>query len=128
MTPDQFEGAVEAAIDAIPDELLDELDNVIFVVEDEPSDEQRAGAGRDNASYADDELLGLYEGLPLTERDGLYGTGELPDVITIFRGPHERCFGAEGDRVLRSEIARTVMHEVGHHFGNDEETLSAMGL
>lgn len=127
MTQGQFEEAVEAAIDAIPDEFLDELENVVFVVEDEPSDEQRASAGDDNGSFAEDELLGLYDGSPMTERDSFYGTGELPDVITIFKGPHERCFGAEGEQVLREEIARTVIHEVGHYFGNDEETLAAMG-
>lgn len=127
MTDEQFEEAVEAAIDSIPDEFFDELENVIFAVEDEPSDGQRAGAGDDNATYADDELLGLYEGTPLTERDSCYGTGELPDVITIFKGPHERCFAEDGQDVLLDEIRRTVIHEVGHYFGNDDETLAAMG-
>ena len=107
MTQEQFEAAVEAAIDSIPDELFDELDNVVFVVED--------------------ELLGLYDGSPMTERDRCYGTGELPDVITIFKGPHERCFAGDGQDVLLDEIRRTVIHEVGHYFGNDDETLAAMG-
>lgn len=127
MTQEQFEAAVEAAIDSIPDELFDELDNVVFVVEDEPSAEQRAGAGNDNASFSEDELLGLYDGSPMTERDSCYGTGELPDVITIFKGPHERCFADDGQDVLLDEIRRTVIHEVGHYFGNDDETLAAMG-
>ena len=127
MTQEQFEEAVEAAIDSIPDEFFDELENVIFVVEDEPSAEQLGCADEDNASYEADELLGLYDGTPATERDSAYGTGELPDVITIFKGPHERCFAAEGEQVLADEIRRTVIHEVGHYFGNDEETLAAMG-
>ena len=127
MTQEQFEEAVEAAIDSIPDEFFDELDNVVFVVEDEPSAEQRAGADDDNASFSEDELLGLYDGSPMTERDSCYGTGELPDVITIFKGPHERCFAEDGQDVLLDEIRRTVIHEVGHYFGNDDETLAAMG-
>lgn len=127
MTQEQFEAAVEAAIDAIPDEFFDELDNVVFVVEDEPSAEQRAGADDDNASFSEDELLGLYDGSPMTERDSCYGTGELPDVITIFKGPHERCFAGDGQDVLLDQIRRTVIHEVGHYFGNDDETLAAMG-
>ncbi len=127
MTQEQFEAAVEAAIDAIPDEFFDELENVIFVVEDEPSDEQLSCAGDENAVCVDDELLGLYDGSPMTERDSFYGTGELPDVITIFKGPHERCFAADGEDVLLDEIRRTVIHEVGHYFGNDDETLAAMG-
>ena len=125
MTQEQFEAAVEAAIDSIPNEFIDELDNVIFVVEDEPSEEQAAGADDENASFADDELLGLYDGSPLTERDSFYGTGELPDVITIFKGPHERCF--EGRERVHEEVRKTVIHEVGHYFGNDEAMLEEMG-
>ena len=127
MTDEEFEAAVEAAIDSIPDRFFDELDNVVFAVDDEPSAEQRARSGEDGAACEGDELLGLYDGVPLTERDSLYGTGELPDVITVFKGPHERCFAELGDETLRDEIRRTVIHEVGHYFGNDEETLAAMG-
>ena len=127
MTEEQFEEAVEEALDSLPDEFWDELDNVVFVVTDEPDDEQRGVAGDQNSVVEGDELLGLYEGTPLTERDGCYGTGELPDVITFFHGPHERCFAADGEDVLLDEIRRTVIHEVGHYFGNDDETLAAMG-
>lgn len=65
----------------------------------------------------------------MTERDSYYGTGELPDVITIFRGPHERCFGdgPDAEAAIAEEVRRTVIHEVGHYFGNDDETLEAMG-
>lgn len=127
MTDEQFERAVEDALDTVPERFWEQLENVIFVVEDEPREEQLAGSTDDNASYADDELLGLYDGTPLTERDSYYGTGELPDVITIFKGPHERCFEAEGEEVLLDQIRRTVIHEIGHFFGNDERTLAEMG-
>lgn len=127
MTDERFEAMVEDAIDSIPDRFFDELENVIFAVEDEPSEEQLAGADEENSVLEGDELLGLYDGTPMTERDSYYGTGELPDVITIFKGPHERCFAEDGQDVLLDEIRRTVIHEVGHYFGNDDETLAAMG-
>lgn len=129
MTNDRFEAMVEDAIDSIPDRFFDELENVVFAVEDEPSEEQLAGADEDNSVREGDELLGLYDGTPMTERDSYYGTGELPDVITIFRGPHERCFGdgSDAEAAIAEEVRRTVIHEVGHYFGNDDETLEAMG-
>lgn len=129
MTNDRFEAMVEDAIDSIPDRFFDELENVIFAVEDEPSEEQLAGADEDNSVREGDELLGLYDGTPMTERDSYYGTGELPDVITIFKGPHERCFGdgPDAEAAIAEEVRRTVIHEVGHYFGNDDETLEAMG-
>lgn len=129
MTDERFEAMVEDAIDSIPDRFFDELENVVFAVEDEPSEEQLAGADEDNAVYEGTELLGLYDGTPMTERDSFYGTGELPDVITIFKGPHERCFGngPDAEEAIAEEVRRTVIHEVGHYFGNDDETLEAMG-
>lgn len=129
MTDERFEAMVEDAIDSIPDRFFDELENVVFAVEDEPSEEQLAGADEDNSVREGDELLGLYDGTPMTERDSYYGTGELPDVITIFRGPHERCFGdgPDAEAAIAEEVRRTVIHEVGHYFGNDDETLEAMG-
>ena len=127
MTDEQFERAVEDALDTIPERFWEQLDNVIFAVEDEPTEEELSGSGDDNASFSDDELLGLYDGTPVTERGSFYGAGGLPDVITIFKGPHERCFEELGEAALRDEIRRTVIHEVGHYFGNDEETLAEMG-
>lgn len=129
MTDERFEAMVEDAIDSIPDRFFDELENVIFAVEDEPSEEQLAGADEENSVCQGDELLGLYDGTPMTERDSYYGTGELPDVITIFKGPHERCFGdgPDAEAAIAEEVRRTVIHEVGHYFGNDDETLEAMG-
>lgn len=71
------------------------------------------------------ELFGLYEGIALTERDGDYGWCEVPDVITIFKGPHERAFDTREQVV--EEIGKTVVHEIGHYFGLDDEKLYAMG-
>lgn len=125
MTDERFDEIVEAALDSIPDRFWDELENVIFTVADEPDEEQLDAAQDWNSVSAEGELLGLYDGTPLTERDGSYGTGDLPDVITVFKGPHERCFEDEDE--LAEEVRKTVVHEVGHYFGNDEETLAAMG-
>jgi len=112
VTHDEFDAIVQDALDDVPAELMAMLDNVVFFVEDEPS--------------ADDpDLLGIYEGTPLTERGEWWGQGSLPDRITLFRGPLTRmCADAEE---LREEIAVTVVHEIAHHFGIEEETLHDLG-
>lgn len=126
MTEEEFEAVVEAALEAIPDQFLDALENVVFTVADEPEAEQLDAIDTEWAEVCDDELLGLYEGTPLTDRGIYYGeSGGLPDVITIFKGPHERCFQTR--EAIVEEIRKTVIHEVGHYFGNDEAMLAAMG-
>jgi predicted Zn-dependent protease with MMP-like domain len=105
-SPD-FEELVQDALDALPDDLRDRMSNVAVVVEDEPPFGQ--------------PLLGLYQGVPLTRRSSYYG-GVLPDKITIFRGPLERIYGSEGERLER-EVKRVVLHEVAHHFGISDERL-----
>ena len=131
MTQEEFEEAVEDALETIPDEFIEELENVVFAVDDEPSAEQLDAVEDWNSERHGGEVLGLYEGTPLTERDGWYGSGETPDVITVFKGPHERCFGYGDDDAavlrLREQIRRTVVHEIGHYFGNDDATLRAIG-
>lgn len=110
--PADFEELVGEALDDVPTELLDLLDNVVFLVEDEPPS-------------ADPDLLGVYDGIPLTERDSGWGAGALPDRITLFKGPLTRMCR---DLVeLREEVAITVVHEIAHHFGIDEETLHDLG-
>jgi predicted Zn-dependent protease with MMP-like domain len=107
----EFEDAVGDALDAVPAELMALLDNVVFLVEDEPP-------------RADPGLLGVYDGTPLTER-GAGWAGALPDRITIFRGPLTRlCVDREE---LLEEIAITVVHEIAHHFGIDDARLHALG-
>ena len=125
MTDGEFEAVVADALDEIPDRLFEALDNVIVTVADEPDEEQLAAFDSQGAEVCDDELLGLYDGIPLTERGAYYGEGDVPDVITIFKGPHERCF-QERD-AIREEVRKTVIHEIGHFFGNDEAALEQMG-
>jgi predicted Zn-dependent protease with MMP-like domain len=107
----EFEDAVGDALDEVPSELMALLDNVVFLVEDEPP------AG-------DPDLLGIYDGTPLTERgDGW--AGARPDRITIFRGPLSRM--CEDREELLDEIAITVVHEIAHHFGIDDARLHELG-
>ena len=102
-----FEQLVSDALDALPDDIAAQMDNVAVTVEDEPPNGQ--------------PLLGLYQGVPLDHR-GPYYAGALPDKITIYRGPLERLYGADPER-LRTEIRRVVLHEIAHHFGISDERL-----
>ena len=109
MTPAAFDEAVADALDAVPYELLDMLENVVFLVEDEPE--------------SGEELLGLYEGIPRTDRT--WGDLALPDRITIFRGPTLRLCRTVQE--VRNEVAVTVVHEIAHHFGIDDARLHELG-
>jgi predicted Zn-dependent protease with MMP-like domain len=111
MSREDFEVLVGDALDGIPPELAKLMDNVAVFVEDEPDP-------------ADPELLGLYEGIPLTERSEWYA-GVLPDRITIYRGPTLRLCSSPEEVV--DEVRITVVHEIGHHFGIDDERLHQLG-
>ena len=112
MSREAFEDAVGEALDGVPQELARMMDNVVVLVEDEPP----AGEG---------DLLGLYEGTPLTERDSWWASGSLPDRITIFRLPTLAvCDSA--DEVV-DEVRITVVHEIAHHFGIDDARLHELG-
>lgn len=111
MTRETFEELVSQALDKIPPELTRVMDNVAVFVEDEPP------AG-------DPELLGLYEGTPLTDRGEWYA-GVLPDRISIYMGPILRMCETP-DEVVH-EVAVTVIHEIAHHFGIDDERLHELG-
>ena len=111
----EFEAVVEEVIERLPAWVREAFDNIEILVADEP-DAGTAGEQRD--------LLGLYQGVPLTERGTSYA-GELPDVIYIFRLPH-LALGLPPEE-LRQEIARTVMHEVAHYFGIDDPHLEEIG-
>ena len=102
-----FEACVEDAVESLPGDLRAAMSNVEVVVEDEPP----PGL----------PLLGLYQGVPLTRRGSFYA-GALPDKITIYRGPLERLYGADPERLQR-EIRRVVLHEIAHHFGISDERL-----
>lgn len=106
-----FENLVVDELDQLPDEMVDGLDNVVFVVEDRPEDGSL-------------DLLGLYDGLALTERDR-YGMGELPDRIVVYREPH--LAQVENEAELRDEVHTTLVHEIAHFFGIDDEQLHELG-
>jgi predicted Zn-dependent protease with MMP-like domain len=112
MSREEFEDAVRDALDEIPAELADQMDNVVVLVEDDPPPE-------------DPELLGLYEGVPLTERGEFWATGALPDRITIYRRPTLAL--CESREEVVEEVAVTVVHEIAHHFGIDDERLHELG-
>ena len=113
ITPEEFDDAVSAALDEVPQGLMDLLDNVVFLVEDEPASDQP------------DDLLGIYEGIPLTERGWGWDAGVLPDRIFLFRGPLSRM--CEDREELEDEITITVVHEIAHHFGIDDDRLHDLG-
>jgi predicted Zn-dependent protease with MMP-like domain len=106
-----FEQEVAEAFASLPADLAEAVSNVAIVVEDEPPPGQ--------------PLLGLYQGIPLTERGSGYA-GVLPDKITIYRGPLERLYGRDREN-LRRQIRRVVLHEVAHHFGISDERLEEIG-
>jgi predicted Zn-dependent protease with MMP-like domain len=111
MTRERFEDLVAEALDEVPPELLAFMSNVVVLVEDEPPPGEQ-------------ELLGLYEGHSLTTRGWDYA-GVLPDRITIYRNPTLRVCETEDEVV--EEVAVTVVHEIAHHFGIDEERLHELG-
>ena len=110
MSPETFQRHVEDALDLIDERLTAYIENVIVVVEDRNVDEP--------------DILGLYEGVPLTEREG-YGFMELPDRISIYRLP--LCEMCESPEELIDEIQITVVHEIAHHFGIDDDRLHELG-
>jgi predicted Zn-dependent protease with MMP-like domain len=109
----RFEELVGDALDSIPPELGEEMENVAVVVEDWPRPEQLEGRHG--------TLLGLYEGIALTERSPLGYAGVLPDRITVFRGP--LCALARDEVDLAHHVRVTVLHEVAHHFGISDDRL-----
>lgn len=125
VTEEEFEAMVEAAYDTIPDEFLELLDNVIITIADEPDEECIEASDDQNSLLFDNEILGFYDGVSLYERGGDYGSFEMPDVITIFKGPHERSFNSREE--IAEEVRKTLVHEIGHHLGHDDETLYSMG-
>ncbi len=113
----RFRELVSEALDGLPDEWAGRLDNVVVVVEDEGSAEDLAAVGIDPAMGQ--ELLGLYQGVPLDERGVFYSA--LPDRIVIYRGPILRV--ARSRQEILKIVRDTVLHELGHHFGLEEEDL-----
>ena len=111
VSPAEFEELVAQALEEVPAELARLVDNVVFVIEADGPPE-------------DPDLLGLYEGIALTERDATYA-GALPDRITIYRNPTLRICETYEDVV--EEVNITVVHEIAHHFGIDDDRLHDLG-
>jgi predicted Zn-dependent protease with MMP-like domain len=110
MSPQRFDELVGDALDLIPAELAAAIDNVVILVADRNAEEP--------------DLLGLYEGIALTERDSWY-TGSLPDTVTIYREALlDMC---DSEQEVVDEVAVTVIHEIAHHFGIDDDRLHELG-
>ena len=109
ITRERFEELVGDALDDVPPDLAKLMDNVALFVEDDPPEEG---------------LLGLYEGTPLTERGEWYA-GSLPDRITLYRNPI--CAICEDEDDVTDEVYTTVVHEIAHHFGIDDDRLDELG-
>ena len=123
MTEEEFENMIAEALDSIPEQFLEALENLAVVVEDEPSDYHLAMVGAPNP-LGEDELLGLYDGTPLTERNPLYDD-DAPGVIVLFKGPHERSFDTREE--MLEEVRKSIIHEIGHCFGLGDDRLYEMG-
>ena len=119
MTRDDFRALVKAAIDTIPDQFASAINNVAIVVEDRPSPELLRDMEMD-----DGDLMGLYQGTPLTERGSGYGN-QLPDQITLFKQPIESACEGDEDCIVE-EIGMTLIHELGHYFGMSEDEIMAV--
>ncbi|TXL62331.1 metallopeptidase family protein [Aeromicrobium terrae] len=111
LSDDRFAELVEEAFRSVPPELASLLDNVALFIEDDPPPD-------------DPDLLGVYDGVALTERDSMYG-GVLPDRIVVFRNPTLEICDTEADVV--HEVRITVVHEIAHHFGIDDDRLHELG-
>ena len=119
MDRERFEWLVFKAVDDLPDEFRERMDNIDIVVQDEPTSSQLAETGLKRS----ETLLGLYEGVPLTWRSRSYSMVP-PDKITIFQKPIEtRC---RGETEIQREIQRVVKHEIAHHFGIGDARLNQL--
>jgi predicted Zn-dependent protease with MMP-like domain len=116
MTRREFEDVVERALRALPRAFKDKLANIVVVVEDWADDETLEEMGIEPP----DTLYGLYRGVDLTHRDSSYGN-VLPDTVTIYQGPIEE--DCESEEEMVDVIRDTVVHEIGHYFGLDDETM-----
>jgi len=112
MSLQEFEDAVSDALDQLPEAVIEQIDNVVVLVEDEPDPQIP-------------DVLGIYDGVPLTERDGMWAVGALPDRIIIYRNPTLRMCESR-DEVVK-EVLITVVHEVAHYFGIDDDRLHELG-
>ena len=116
---EQFQNLVLQALSDLPEDVRHSIQNVDVVVDDVASMHQIAGTGIENAM----DLLGLYEGIPLTERYGYDMV--LPDKVTLFQKPIESI--CDTQEQMAEEISKTLIHEIAHHFGLDDDHLDRIG-
>ena len=114
----RFEQLVGEALDALPEDFRDRINNVAVTVEDTPSPREERRFARGHL------LLGLYQGQPLTRRDSRYGM-TFPDKITIYQKNIEAV--CRTDDEIRRQVRKTVLHEIAHHFGIDDRRLRELG-
>jgi predicted Zn-dependent protease with MMP-like domain len=120
MDTERFEKLVMKAVESLPDEFSERMENIDVVVADEPTLKQLTKIERKRG----ETLLGLYEGVPLTERTHDYGF-VVPDMITIFqRSIEEIC---KSDNEIITEVQKVVLHEIAHHFGISDDRLRELG-
>jgi predicted Zn-dependent protease with MMP-like domain len=120
MESERFEQLVVRAVESLPEEFRERLDNVDIVVADAPTLKQLSKTERKRG----ETLLGLYEGVPLPERNQGYGF-VVPDMITIFQRPIEDM--CESDTEIITEVQKVVRHEIAHHFGISDDRLRELG-
>ena len=122
MTREEFERLARNALEELPDEFKDKLDNVDVVIEDEVDMDTVKAAGLGGAGW----LLGLYQGVPLKDRTHYYGM-VMPDKITLYKQNIERSCEAAGSDI-REEIKHVIQHEIAHHFGISDKRLKDLGI
>ncbi len=116
MQKKEFEKLVAEGFERLPAWVREKIKNVALLIEDEPSEEDRKAEGLGE----DETLLGLYKGIPLSERGELYGVGmTLPDTITLYQLPIEEA-AKEDEMPVAQVVTETIWHEFAHHFGMDE--------
>jgi len=121
MDSQKFERLVIRAVESLPEEFRQRLDNIDIIIADRPSPEQMESTDRKRG----ETLLGLYEGVPLTHRHSGYGM-VIPDKITIFQKPIEAA--CRNNTEIVDEIRRVVLHEIAHHFGIGDDRLRELGI
>lgn len=121
MTEQEFEQVLIKALDQLPAEFMSALDNLTIEIRPRPSSSELA----ESCVEPGDTLFGLYVGVPLPDRTH-FDTMNLPDQILIFKEPHEQAFREEGEMV--EQIRRTLLHEIGHYLGMDEDRLADLDL
>ena len=122
MTCKEFEEIARAALDELPPEFAEKLQNVDVVIEDSPD----MGMVKERRLGGKGRLLGLYQGVPLKNRTHYYGM-VLPDKITLFQRNIERACQAQG-LDIRAEVKHVIQHEIAHHFGISDDRLRDLGI